>query len=307
MSPPRPLPTSESRTISESRTLASQDPSPETPPSPAATSQPKTPPPRLSLAEWSLRREILDWQPRHLEFAKTAKEIFGLDAVEYRSTFFADKATDFGYLGEMKKRQEDLGVRAVLIEVENEGPLGAQEDWDRWTAIDAHFKWFAAAAFLGCESVSVPAEGLVRGAPYLEWMADSLQRLGGIAKPYGINVLVANREGLACDGRWMAALMERTAIPWVGTHPHAGNVDLGGGKSYPRYQGVEEMMPFAKALAVRGGNPDVELERIAKLASAARYAGYVGVEWDGAGDPRAGTKRTIELVRGAWEKVALGG
>ena len=278
------------------------------PPSTSSSAEKRTTPPlRLSLAEWSLRREILDFQPRHLELARVAKDVFGLDAIEYRSTFFADKATDFGYLGEMKKRQEDLGVRAVLIEVENEGPLGAQEDWDRWTAIDAHFKWLAAAAFLGCESVSVPAEGLVRGAPYLDWMADSLQRLGGIAKPYGINVLVANRVGLACDGSWMAKLMDRTAVPWVGAHPHVGNVDLGGGKAYPRYQGVEEMMPFAKALSVRGGSSEIEFGKIAKLAAESNYARYVGIEWDGAGDPREGTKRTIELVRGAWEKAASGG
>lgn len=287
--------------------LPPQDPSPEKPASPSASTQPKAPPLRLSLAEWSLRREILDFQPRHLELAKTAKAVFGLDAVEYRSTFFPDKATDFGYLAEMKKRQEDLGVRAVLIEVADEGPLGAAEDWDRWTAIDAHFKWLAAAAFLGCESVTVPAEGLVRGAPYLDWMADSLQRLAGIAKPYGISVLVANRVGLACDGSWMAQLIERTAIPWVGTHLHVDNFDLGGGRTYPRYQGVEEMMPFAKALSVRGGNAEIDLERIAKIAAGANYARYVGVEWDGAGDPREGTKRTIALVREAWSKITAGG
>jgi sugar phosphate isomerase/epimerase len=254
-----------------------------------------------------MRKEILDWQPRHLDLAKTAKEAFGLDAIEYRSTFFPDKATNFAYLGEMKKRQDDLGVRAVLIEVEDEGPLGAIEDWDRWTALDAHFKWLAAAAFLGCESVSVPAEGLVRGAPYLDWMADSLARLGGIAKPYGISVLVANRSGLACDGSWMAHLIERTAIPWVGTHPHVDNFDLGGGRTYPRYQGVEEMMPFAKALSVRGGDADLDLGKLAKIASDASYAGYVGIEWDGPGDPREGTKRTIAQVRDAWSKVAAGG
>jgi hypothetical protein len=273
-------------------------------PAPKESPAPKPGPPlRLSLSEWSLHREILDFQPRHLDFARVAKEVFGLDAVEYRSTFFPGKATDFGYLGEMKKRQDDLGVRAVLIEVADEGPLGAAEELDRFNAIDAHFKWLAAAAFLGCESVSVPAEGLVRGAPYLDWMADSLHRLGGIAKPYGINVLVANRVGLACDGAWMAALMDRTALPWISAHPHVGNVDLGGGQVYPRYQGLEEMMPFAKALAVRGAEPQLDLDRIAKVAGAAGYAGYVGIEWDGSGDERAGTKRTIELVRGAWGKL----
>jgi L-ribulose-5-phosphate 3-epimerase len=263
-----------------------------------------SPPLRLSLAEWSLHREILDWQPRHLEFPRVAKEVFGLDAIEYRSTFFAGKATDFAYLAEMRKRADDAGVKPILIEVDDAGPLGAAEFEDRYAATGAHFQWLAAAAFLGCESVSVAAEGLGRGAPYLEWTADSLQRLGSIAHGYGISVLVGNRKGLACDGSWMATLMQVTAHPMVGTHPHADNFELGGGRVYPRCQGVEEMMPWARALSVRAGAADPDLERIARIAASASYAGVVCVEYDGPGkDERAGTKRAIELVRAAWEKV----
>ncbi len=262
------------------------------------------PPLRLSLAEWSLHREMFEWQPRHLEFPRLAKEVFGLDAVEYRSTFFQDKATDFGYLAEMKKRQEDAGVRAVLIEVDGAGPLGAQEDPDRIAAIDAHFPWIAAAAFLGCEFVSVAAEGLVAGAPYLDWMADSLWSLSSIAKPYGITILVGNRSGLACDGSWMASLMNKAAVFGVGTHPHVDNFDLGGGRLYPQYQGLEEMMPWAKALSVRPDEPRIDLDRIARIAGVASYAGRVGVEYDGKEkDERAATKRAIELVRDAWSRT----
>ena len=265
------------------------------------------PPPRLSLSEWSLHREILEWQPRHLEFPRVAKEVFGLDAIEYRSTFFQDKVTDFGYLAEMRKRQEDAGVRAVLVEIDHAGPLGALEDEARIGAVDAHFPWIAAAAFLGCEAVSVGAEGLVAGAPYLEWMGDSLWRLAGIAQPYGITVLVGNRSGLACDGAWMASLMKDAgadAGAWVGTHPHVDNFDLGGGKVYPRYQGLEEMIPWAKALSVRPDEPRIDLDRIARIAGVRSYAGFIGVEYDGPGkDERAGTKRAIELVRDAWSRA----
>jgi sugar phosphate isomerase/epimerase len=262
------------------------------------------PQPRLSLCEWSLHREILEWQPRHLELPRVAKEVFGLEGVEYRSTFFQDKATDFGYLAEMRKRQDDAGVRAVLIEVDRAGPLGAIEDFDRISAVDAHFPWIAAAAFLGCESISVAAEGLVAGAPYLDWMADSLWRLAGIAKPYGISILVGNRTGLGCDGSWMASLIQRAADPDVGTHPHVDNFDLGGGRTYDRYRGLEEMMPWAKALSVRPDEPRIDLDRIARIAGVVSYAGWVGVEYDGPQkDERAGTKRAIELVRDAWSRI----
>jgi len=259
------------------------------------------PVPRISLVERSLHREILEWQPRHLELAKVAREAFGLDAVEYGSEFFRDKATDFAYLAEMRKRAQDQGVASVLVKVSDAGPLGSAEAPERYTAIEAHFPWVVAAAFLGCESVSVAAEGFGSGAPYLEWTADSLQRLGTLAGAYGIQVLVGNRTGLACDGSWMAALMKRTAHPKVGTHPHFDNFDLGGGKTYPRYQGVQEMLPWAKALAARGEEPRVDFARMAKLAIDAGYSGWVGIEFDGTDVPeREGVARTIALVRRAW-------
>jgi len=55
---------------------------------------------------------------------------------------------------------------------------------------------------------------------------------------------------------------------------------------------------------VRPVEAQVDLDRIAKIAAAAGYAGTVGVEYDGPGkDERAGTKRAIELVREAWGRV----
>jgi hypothetical protein len=56
--------------------------------------------------EWSFHRAIRGGQMDHLDFAKRAKEEFGLEGVEYVNQFFKDKATDFAYLGEMKKRAE---------------------------------------------------------------------------------------------------------------------------------------------------------------------------------------------------------
>src|SRR6188768_621673 len=65
---------------------------------------------KISLAEWSLNKSIFGKKVDHLDFAKIAKEEFGLDGVEYVNQFFKDKATDNTYLADMKKRADDLGV-----------------------------------------------------------------------------------------------------------------------------------------------------------------------------------------------------
>ena len=70
---------------------------------------------KISLAEWSLHRALFAKQLDHLDFAKTAKNDYGITAVEYVNQFFKDKTTDRSYLGEMKKRARDLGVESRLL------------------------------------------------------------------------------------------------------------------------------------------------------------------------------------------------
>lgn len=266
--------------------------------------------PKLSLCEWSLHRELRRNPDLHLELPKLAREAFGLEGVEYQSSFFRDKAADFAYLADMKKRADDAGVKAVLVEILEAGGLGAGDLEDRWLAIERHFPWIAAAAFLGCDAVSVGAESFGSGAPYLEPMADSLRRLAKIAGEYGIDVLVGNRRGLACDGSWTAALMKQTALPRVGTHVHSDNFDLGGARVYPRYQGVQEMMPWAKAFSLRsydfdanGEETRIDFGRLGKIATDAGYTGWIGIEYDGPVLPeREGIARTVALARRTFAK-----
>lgn len=112
---------------------------------------------RISLAQWSLNRTLFDKKLDNLDFAKTAKNDFGIEAVEYVNQFFMDKAKDQNYLAEMKKRAIDLGVKNVLIMVDREGALGDPDEVKRKQAVENHYKWVEAAKFLGCHSIRVNA------------------------------------------------------------------------------------------------------------------------------------------------------
>ncbi|MGV2340562.1 MAG UNVERIFIED_CONTAM: hypothetical protein LVR18_43430 [Planctomycetaceae bacterium] len=56
----------------------------------------------ISLAEWSLHRTIFSGKLNNLDFAATAKNEFGINAIEYVNQFFKDKAKDAAYLAELK-------------------------------------------------------------------------------------------------------------------------------------------------------------------------------------------------------------
>jgi hypothetical protein len=63
---------------------------------------------KISLAQWSLNKALFGKKLDNLDFAKTAKEDYGIDAIEFVNQFFKDKAKDEKYLAELKKRADDL-------------------------------------------------------------------------------------------------------------------------------------------------------------------------------------------------------
>ena len=89
-----------------------------------AVAQPVQAPFKISLAQWSLHRTLRSGQLDHLDFARTARRDFGLEAIEYVNTFFKTRASDAGYLAEMNRRAADHGVYQHLIMIDAEGALG---------------------------------------------------------------------------------------------------------------------------------------------------------------------------------------
>jgi hypothetical protein len=79
---------------------------------------------KISLAEWSLHKTLFGGKLDNLDFAKTAKQDYGIEAIEFVNQFFKDKAKDEKYLAELKKRAEDQGVKMLLIMCDGEGAQG---------------------------------------------------------------------------------------------------------------------------------------------------------------------------------------
>ena len=252
----------------------------------------------ISLAQWSLHRTLRSGQINNLDFAATAKDEFGIEAVEYVNQFFMNRAADFDYLGEMKLRAADAGVQSLLIMIDGEGSLAHENDADRRRAIVNHFKWIAAARFLGCHAIRVNAAGGGEREAAAARAADSLRRLAVMGDDYDINVIVENHGGMSSDGSWLASVMRQADHPRVGTLPDFGNFHIGGGREYDRYLGVEELMPFAKAVSAKSHDFDAEgnethtdYRRMMQLVVDAGYTGFVGVEYEG------GTHSEYEGIR----------
>jgi len=285
-------------------------------PAPAQTRS--TPLFKLSLAEWSLHRTLRAGRLDNRDFARTAKEDFGIDAIEYVNQFWKDKATDKAYVAELKKRADDLGVKTLLIMCDGEGALGDSDDARRTKAVENHYRWVEAAKALGCHSIRVNAQSNTRlpEEEQQKLVADGLRRLCEFAAPHGINVIVENHGGLSSHGRWLAGVMKLVNLPNCGTLPDFGNFRLGDGKEYDRYQGVDELMPYAKAVSAKSHDFDEEGNEIHTdyfrmmdiVVNKHGYHGYVGIEYEGSrlSEPEGilATKRLLERVRARMEKAS---
>lgn len=260
---------------------------------------------KISLAQWSLHRALRGRKLDNLDFAMAAKKGFGIDAIEYVNSFFKTKARDEKYLGEMRKRASDQGVKSLLIMVDGEGALGHADETKRKKAIDNHRKWLDAARFLGCHSIRVNAQSSGAWEDQRMRAAEGLRALSEIADKHGLNVIVENHGGLSSNGKWLAEVMKSVDHPRCGTLPDFGNFHVGGGKWYDRYKGVAELMPYAKAVSAKshdfdeaGNETKTDYKKMLGIVLDAGYSGYVGIEYEGGKmSEEAGIRATHKLLK----------
>ena len=262
----------------------------------------------ISIAEWSLHKSLFGKKISNLDFPVVAKKEFKISAVEYVNQFFKDKATDKNYLNELKKICDNEGVKSLLIMCDGEGKLGDPDKNKRISSVNNHKRWIEAAKHLDCHSIRVNASSSGSYDDQQKLAADGLSRLSEFASTHGLNVIVENHGGLSSNGQWLSGVMKSVNMKNCGTLPDFGNFRIGGGKTYDRYKGVKELMPFAKAVSAKshdfddnGNEIHTDYHKMMKIVIDAGYRGYVGVEYEGSKlseyDGIKATKKLLESVR----------
>lgn len=275
---------------------------------------------KISLAEWSFHKALFAGKMNHLDFASRAKNEFGIQGIEYVNQFFKDKAKDQAYLTEMKKRADDLGVRSVLIMCDGEGEMGDEDVKRRLQAVENHYKWVEAAKFLGCHAIRVNAAGEGDPAEVAKRAAESLTKLATFGKEHDINVIVENHGGNSSNGKWLSGIMKTVNMPNCGTLPDLGNFCIKRSKpenntpeawakttcleEYDRYQGVQELIPFAKGVSAKtydfdaaGNETTIDYKRILPIVKNAGFTGFIGIEYEGEKlAEEEGIRKTKELL-----------
>ena len=196
------------------------------------------------------------------------------------------------------RRADDNGVKNLLIMIDGEGGLAEPDRAEQKTAIENHFKWVDAAKTLGCHSIRVNSFGKGDSEDVKKAAIIGLSTLATYAKTMDLNVIVENHGGYSSDGAWLSDVMLRINMPNCGTLPDFGNfcIRRDGGKpwegkcveEYDKYQGVKDLMPFAKAVSAKshafdsdGNETNIDYKKMIQIVKDAGFNGWIGIEYEG--------------------------
>ncbi len=262
---------------------------------------------KLSLAQWSLHKNIKYGDMDPYEFAQVAKS-FNFSGIEYVTALYDNvmkvrdgdmsKAITF-WARKNKKLAEINDIKNVLIMIDEIEGLAEENKSRRLKAVDNHKMWIDAAEIMGCESVRLNLYGSSNADKWKDLSIKSLSELGSYAKNSGVNVIVENHGRISSDIPKLMDVIYGVNMDNVGTLPDFGNfcmADEGYGSVfdgscetvYDFYKGVEEMMPKAFAVSAKSNDFDengdektIDYVRMMKIVKSFGYTGYVGVEYEG--------------------------
>lgn len=294
---------------------------------------------QISLAQWSLHNtffgDILksgDYQafgrllmtnPDSLlqgdlhpdNFPSIAKS-YGINVIELVNTFYFSKANDMEYWKTFKQRCDDEGVTVGLIMCDALGNLGDADSVARNEAVMKHHAWVDIAKFLGAKTIRVNAAGTGTAEEVAANAVKGLSKLGEYGASQGINIVVENHGGYSSDGSWLAGVMAAVNMENVGTLPDFGNFCMERGpdgcvKEYDRYQGITELMPYAKGVSAKtnefdadGNEANMDYLRIMKIVKESGFKGNVGIEYEGQGlSEDEGIKATKALIEKVLKEI----
>jgi L-ribulose-5-phosphate 3-epimerase len=243
----------------------------------------------ISLAQWALVDEVKSGKWKTVDFARIARNDFGLNGIELVNTLF--EVTTEGYLKQLKKNAADNGVTMVLIMVDDEGDgcSAAREDRRRFEI--NHRKWIDAAHYLGCHAIRTNCRGPkgVSKDEALKWATETYQMMMEYAVPAKISVLIENHGGVSNDADWMVLLMKEVDNLYFGSYPDWRSPS----DNFNNYDYLLKMLPFAGGMSYRNQPTEELTAKMIKLAKDSGYRGWYGIESSG----RDEIKQGIDLLK----------
>jgi sugar phosphate isomerase/epimerase len=256
---------------------------------------------KLSLAAYSFRQYLTGDSPRMTldDFVRFCADQ-NLDGCELTSYYFPK---DFGnaYLIHLKHLTFRLGLDVSGTAIGNDfcHPDGAKRD----EQLALTRKWIDAAALCGAPVIRIFAGNVQKGMTEeaaIQNCVRGIEESLKYAAEKGVILALENHGGITATPEQMLKIVRAIpANPWFGV-----NFDSGNFRTADPYADLEQIAPYAVNAQVKvemfpnGKKAPADLERILEILKAARYRGYVVLEYEADQDPLEAVPGHLKTLRG---------
>lgn len=226
---------------------------------------------------------------------------FGLEGTELTSYYFEDPCTD-DYLRRLKRHCFRLGIdiSGTAIRCDFGVPPGEQRNQE----IAAVKKWIERAEVLGAPVIRIFAGHRAKSHSDTEshaLMVEGIQTCCEYAGQHGVHLALENHGGPTATADGLLRIVRDVESEWFGV-----NLDTGNFHSKDVYAEIRRAAPYALNVQVKVvvSGPDkkkvpTDMRRVASILRETKYRGYVVLEYEEGGDPRAESERYLDELRRA--------
>lgn len=258
---------------------------------------------KLSLAAYSYRELLKGDSPKLTlqEFVEDCAK-FDLEGTELTSYYFPKNTTP-EYLRTLRRQCFRLGLDVSGTAVGNDFGLPVGEK--RSQELANVKQWIEYAEILGAPVIRIFAGHQQKdqtAAQAHSLMVQGIEECCDYAGKHGVHLALENHGGPTATAEGLLKFVRDVGSPWFGV-----NLDSGNFHSDDPYAELEQIAPYAlnAQIKVVMSGPEkkkvpADFKRLAAILKAAHYRGYVVLEYEEAGDPRAESEKYLEQLREAF-------
>jgi sugar phosphate isomerase/epimerase len=231
-------------------------------------------------------------------FATQVKQKFGVPGVEPLSEHFP--STDAAYLHTFREAIEKAGVQVVNIPAGSPSSFYDAGAAARRKAVESGKHWVGVAVTVGSPSIRISMGKAKNAKPKVEVAAQELRQLAEYAAAKNVVVNLENDDLTSEDAFFIVNVIETANHPYLRALPDFCNSMTTGNEKF-NYEAVARMFQHAYCIChVKDSEPgedgkmfSVDLKKSFHILKASNFRGYCSMEWEGGGDPYAGTQKLI--------------
>ncbi|HEX6546403.1 MAG TPA: sugar phosphate isomerase/epimerase family protein [Bryobacteraceae bacterium] len=264
---------------------------------------PTSPRERLAVSSWPFRKQF---SPRggaeRLEnFPAMVVSRFHVKGIEPLNDHFP--STDPGYLDIFKNALAKAGAHVVNIPTDPHGSLYDPDRKKRLAAIATANHWVDVAAAIGSPSIRVSVTGSHAAKPDSSVALESLKAIAAYGTRKNIIINLENDDPHSEDAFFLTSIIDKANTPYLRALPDFCNsmIEKNGDEAF-NDAALKAMFQRAYNIShVKDSEMDgdtlyrVNIDKCFAIAKAAGYKGYYSMEWEGKGEPYAGTEKLIEM------------